>query len=93
MKLGKQSWNFSTKNQQPNSKTLKLKTFTNGKGLKEIGSMRTGTIFSTTALFRAVFAFVILREPFTVVQALAGMLMVLGVYALYKKNPVVWLRL
>jgi drug/metabolite transporter (DMT)-like permease len=54
-------------------------------GLKEIGSMRTGTIFSTTALFGAVFAFVILRETFTVVQTLAGLLMVLGVYVLYKK--------
>jgi drug/metabolite transporter (DMT)-like permease len=54
-------------------------------GLKEIGSMRTGIIFSTTSLFGAVFAFVILREPFTIVQMLAGLLMILGVYVLYKK--------
>jgi drug/metabolite transporter (DMT)-like permease len=55
-------------------------------GLKEIGSMRTGMIFSTAALFGAIFAFVILREQFTVVQILAGLLMVLGVYVLYRKG-------
>jgi drug/metabolite transporter (DMT)-like permease len=55
-------------------------------GLKEIGSMRTGTIFATSALFGAIFAFIILREQFTVVQVLAGLLMVLGVYVLYRKG-------
>jgi drug/metabolite transporter (DMT)-like permease len=54
-------------------------------GLREIGSMRTGMIFSTASLFGAVFAFIILREEFTFVQALAGMAMVFGVYVLYRK--------
>ena len=54
-------------------------------GLKEIGSMRTGTIFSTASLFGAVFAFIILREEFTFVQVIAGLVMVLGVYVLYRK--------
>ena len=57
-------------------------------GLKEIGSLRTGTLFSTAALFGAVFAFIVLRESFTVVQASAGLVMLLGIYVLYKKNDV-----
>jgi drug/metabolite transporter (DMT)-like permease len=54
-------------------------------GLREIGSMRTGMIFSTTSLFGAFFAFIILREEFTFVQAIAGVAMVFGVYVLYRK--------
>src|SRR5512136_73271 len=48
-------------------------------GLREIGSFRTGVVFSTSALFGAFFAFVVLREEFTMIQVLAGLLMVLGV--------------
>ena len=55
-------------------------------GLKEIGSIRTGTIFSTSALFGAVFALIILKEPITIVQALAGLVMILGICVLYKKK-------
>jgi drug/metabolite transporter (DMT)-like permease len=55
-------------------------------GLKEIGSIRTGTIFATSALFGAVFALIVLKEPLTILQALAGLIMVLGVYVLYKKK-------
>ena len=54
-------------------------------GLKEIGSMRTGMIFSTAALFGAVFAFIILNETFTIEQVFAGLIMVMGVYVLYRK--------
>jgi drug/metabolite transporter (DMT)-like permease len=54
-------------------------------GLREIGSMRTGMIFSTSSLFGALFAFVVLREGFGFVQVLAGLIMMLGVYSLYKK--------
>jgi len=54
-------------------------------GLREIGSLRTGVIFSTSSLFGALFAFLVLREDFTLVQALAGLLLVLGVYVLYRK--------
>ncbi|MCL5949575.1 MAG: EamA family transporter [Candidatus Bathyarchaeota archaeon] len=54
-------------------------------GLKEIGSMRTGMIFSTSSLFGAVFAFIILNEEFTFVQFFAGVVMVFGVYVLYRK--------
>lgn len=53
--------------------------------LREIGSMRTGVVFSTSSLFGAVFAFVVLREVFTLIQLLAGLVMLLGVYILYKK--------
>jgi len=55
-------------------------------GLREIGSLRTGAIFSTSALFGAFFAFLVLRETFTAVQVLAGLLMVLGVYVLYRRS-------
>ena len=53
--------------------------------LREIGSMRTGVIFSTSSLFGVVFAFVILREAFTLMQLLAGIATLLGVYILYRK--------
>ena len=51
--------------------------------LRKIGSMRTGVIFSTSSLFGAIFAFVILRETFTLIQLIAGLTMLLGVYVLY----------
>ena len=54
-------------------------------GLKEIGSMRTGMIYSTSPLFGAFFAFLILQEPFTLIHLFAALLMVLGVYILYRK--------
>jgi drug/metabolite transporter (DMT)-like permease len=54
--------------------------------LREIGSMKTGVLFSTSSLFGAVFAFIVLREPLTVIQIAAGLVMFLGVYFLYR-NP------
>jgi drug/metabolite transporter (DMT)-like permease len=53
--------------------------------LREIGSMRTGVIFSTSSLFGAVFAFAVLREPFSPIQLLAGLVMLCGVYIIYKR--------
>jgi len=53
--------------------------------LREIGSMKTGVIYSTSSLFGAAFAFIVLREPLTVVQIGAGIVMFLGVYFLYRK--------
>jgi drug/metabolite transporter (DMT)-like permease len=52
--------------------------------LRKIGSMRTGVIFSLSSLFGAVLAFVVLREPFTIIQLAAGLVMVLGIYVLYR---------
>jgi drug/metabolite transporter (DMT)-like permease len=54
-------------------------------GLREIGSLRTGVIYSTSSLFGAFFAFVVLSEEFSVIQILAGLLMILGVYVLYRR--------
>jgi drug/metabolite transporter (DMT)-like permease len=54
-------------------------------GLREIGSMRTGAIFATSSLFGVAFAFAILGEGFTLIQVSAGLLMILGVYFLYRK--------
>jgi len=54
-------------------------------GLREIGSLRTGVIFSTSSLFGAAFAFAVLGEEFMLIQVLAGLLMVLGVHVLYRK--------
>lgn len=51
--------------------------------LRKIGSMRTGVIYSTASLFGAVLAFAILRETFTFIQLIAGLIMLLGVYILY----------
>jgi len=50
--------------------------------LQEIGAMRTGVIFSMSSLFGAVSAFLILREPISVLQILAGMLMLFAIYVL-----------
>jgi len=50
--------------------------------LRKIGSMRTGVIYSTSSLFGAVLAFLILREAFSFVQLVAGTIMLLGVYVL-----------
>jgi drug/metabolite transporter (DMT)-like permease len=52
--------------------------------LRKIGSMRTGSIYSTSSLVGAVFAFLVLREPIGIVQITAGLLMVLGVYVVYR---------
>lgn len=54
-------------------------------GLREIGAMKTGVIFSTSSLFGAAFAFLILRESFSLIQLIAGFVMLLGVYILYKQ--------
>jgi drug/metabolite transporter (DMT)-like permease len=52
--------------------------------LRKIGSLRTGVIFSLSSLFGAVFAFVVLREAFTAIQLIAGVVMILGIYVLYR---------
>ena len=52
--------------------------------LRKIGSMRTGVIYSTSSLFGAVLAFAVLRESFTPIQLIAGLVMLLGVYVLYR---------
>jgi drug/metabolite transporter (DMT)-like permease len=56
--------------------------------LRKIGSMRTGVISSLSSLFGAVLAFVVLREAFTVVQLIAGSVMILGIYVLYRCGAV-----
>jgi drug/metabolite transporter (DMT)-like permease len=52
--------------------------------LRKIGSMRTGVIFSLSSLFGAILAFIVLSEPFTLIQMVAGLVMVLGIYVLYR---------
>ena len=52
--------------------------------LRKIGSMRTGVIFSLSSLFGAVLAFAVLSEPFTIIQLGAGLIMILGIYVLYR---------
>ncbi len=51
--------------------------------LRKIGSMRTGVIYSTSSLFGALFAFVVLREQFSLIQLVAAFIMMAGVYVLY----------
>ncbi len=52
--------------------------------LRKIGSIRTGVIFSLSSLFGAVLAFFVLGEPFSVVQITAGVIMIVGIYILYR---------
>ncbi len=53
--------------------------------LREIGSMRTGVVFSTSSLFGAMFSLILLKEPFSPIQLLAGVTMLFGVYIIYRK--------
>jgi drug/metabolite transporter (DMT)-like permease len=53
--------------------------------LREIGAMRTGVVYSTSALFGAVLAFLILGEAFTIIQLFAGLIMLFGIFLLYHK--------
>lgn len=52
--------------------------------LREIGAMKTGAIYSLSSLFGAIFAFLILREAFSFVQLAAGIVMLVGIYGMYK---------
>jgi drug/metabolite transporter (DMT)-like permease len=52
--------------------------------IRKIGSTRTGSIFPISSLFGAIFAFLILNEPFSFLQLLFGLLMILGVYIIYR---------
>ncbi|MEG3224871.1 MAG: EamA family transporter [Methanobacteriales archaeon Met13] len=51
--------------------------------IRIIGATRTGSLFSLSALFGAVFAFLILKEPFTIMQLFFGLLMLSGVLIFY----------
>ena len=50
--------------------------------LQEMGAMRTGVIFSTSSFFGAVSAFLILHESISLVQILAGLVMLFAIYVL-----------
>ncbi len=52
--------------------------------IRQIGSTRTGSLFALSSLFGAIFAFTLLKEPFTIVQALFGIIMIIGVFIIYK---------
>lgn len=53
--------------------------------IREIGSTRTGSIFSTSSLFGAIIAFLILGEPLGIFQLFFGLLMFAGILILYKE--------
>lgn len=54
--------------------------------IREIGSTRTGSIFSTSSLFGALVAFIVLGEPLEATQLIFGVLMFLGILILYKNG-------
>lgn len=54
--------------------------------IREIGSTRTGSIFSTSSLFGAIIAFFILGEQLKASQLLFGVLMFIGILILYKNG-------
>ena len=56
--------------------------------LRKIGSMRTGVIYATSSLFGAAIAFVVLKESFTVIQLVAGLVMLSGIYVLYRCSKI-----
>jgi drug/metabolite transporter (DMT)-like permease len=52
--------------------------------IRQIGSARTGSIFPFAALSGAIFSFIILKEPLTIMQLIYGLLMIVGVFIIYK---------
>lgn len=54
--------------------------------IRQIGSTRTGSLFALSSLFGAIFAFTLLKEPFTIMQAFFGLVMLLGVFIIYKNQ-------
>lgn len=54
--------------------------------LRKIGSMKTVVIFSTASLFGAISAYIILKEPITLIQAIAGIIMIFAVYLMSKNK-------
>lgn len=57
--------------------------------IRQIGSTRTGSLFALSSLFGAIFAFTLLKEPFTLLQALFGLIMLLGVFIIYKSEKII----
>ncbi|MDI9623796.1 MAG: DMT family transporter [Methanothermobacter sp.] len=51
--------------------------------LRQIGSTRVGSLFPLSSLFGALFAFLILKEPFGVFQLASGFIMIFGIFILY----------
>ena len=56
--------------------------------IRQIGSTRTESFFALSSLFGAVFAFTLLKEPFTIMPALFGLLILLGVFIIYKSEKI-----
>ncbi|BDZ66565.1 DMT family transporter [Methanobacterium ferruginis] len=54
--------------------------------VREIGSTRTGSIYSTSSIFGALIAFFVLGEPLKASQLLFGVLMLVGILILYKNG-------
>ena len=52
--------------------------------LHYIGASRTSTIYATSAVFGAIFAMIILKEKIMLIQIFSGIIMLAGVYSLYK---------
>jgi drug/metabolite transporter (DMT)-like permease len=48
--------------------------------------MKTVVIFSTSSLFGAIFAFLILREPISAIQIIAGAVMIYAIYLMSSKT-------
>ena len=51
--------------------------------IREIGATKVGAIFPLSSLFGAIFAFMILGEPLTLMELSFGLLMLIGVFILY----------
>jgi drug/metabolite transporter (DMT)-like permease len=63
-----------------------LATFTFMAALVRVGAVRALLVFSTTSIFGSLFAVVALGEGFTLVQALGGTLILMGVYLIQRSE-------
>lgn len=56
-------------------------------GIKRIGVVKASSLLSLSAVFGLIFAAVFLREPIGVYQLIAVIIMLIGVYLMYKNEP------
>ena len=54
--------------------------------LRMIGSMKTVVIFSTSSLFGVISAFMILKESISIIQLIAGIIMIYAIFLMSKKR-------
>jgi drug/metabolite transporter (DMT)-like permease len=56
-------------------------------GIRRIGVVKASSLLSLSAVFGLFFATVLLHEPIGIYQLIAVIIMVIGIYLMYKNEP------